>query len=96
MENDRRCGTEPIPTKLDEVLNEAQRKTLPGIEYSGWELCFFRKRLFLDPEIMIRNCNDNRLGIFEYDGSIRVEADIKIRDEDDRTQPTLSNKTPVR
>jgi hypothetical protein len=92
---ERRCGTEPIPTNLDEMLSEAQRKSLPGIEYSGWELCFFRKRLFFDPEIVMRNRNDNRLCIFEYDGSIRVEADFKIREEDDRTRPTLSNKTPV-
>ena len=90
---ERRCGTESIPTNLDELLNEAQRKTLPGIEYSGWELCFLRKRLFLNPEIVIRNRHDNRLGIFEYDGNIKVEADIKIREEDDRIQPTLSNKT---
>jgi len=92
---ERRCGTEPIPTNLDEMLSEAQRKSLPGIEYSGWELCFFRKKLFLDHEIVIRNRNDNRLGIFEYGGSIRVEADIKIREEANRTRPTLSNKTPV-
>lgn len=92
MENDKRCGTEEISIQLDELLNESQRKALPGIEYAGWKLCFFRKRLFLEPEIVVRNLNDSRLGIFEYDGTIRIESSIKIRVDDDLAQPDKPDK----
>jgi hypothetical protein len=95
VDKEKRKGDTPIQDNVKEVLNDAQRKTLPGLEYMGWELCFLRKRLFLDPEIVIRNRNDNRLGVLEYDGNIRIEADVKVRDEDVQTQPAQSDKPPV-
>jgi hypothetical protein len=95
MENDRRCGSEPVPSQLYESLNEVQRKLLPGIKCSGWELCFSRERLFLDPEIVIRNRYDNRLGVLEYDGSIRILANTKIRGGDEPTRLTQPDKPPV-
>jgi hypothetical protein len=92
MDNERRCSASPTTIQLHEALNEVQRKMLPAIKSLGWELCFSRKRLFLDPMIVVRNLDDNRIGIFDYDGSIRVQEDIQIRKWDYMNQPADPNK----
>ena len=48
MENDRRCGKEPVPERLDEVLNEVQLLELHQVEEFGWSLQFIRRSLFQD------------------------------------------------
>jgi hypothetical protein len=95
MENDRRCDVAQIPMQMDEVLNEAQRKALPGVLYSGWEPCFMRKRMFLEPEIVMLNRNDNRFCIFEYDGTIRLQGGIKVREEDNLVDSAMPVEPPV-
>jgi hypothetical protein len=95
MENDRRCDMAQIPIQLDEVLNEAQRKALPGVLYSGWEPCFMRKRMFLEPEIVLLNRNGNRFCIFEYDGTIRQQGGIKVREEDNLVDSAMPVEPPV-
>ena len=95
MNEEKRTGDVPIPDNLEELLNKEQRQALPGLEYSGWEPCFSRKKTFLEPEIVMRNRHDNRLGILEYDGSIRIQGDIDVRDEDAQIQSTSSNNTPI-
>lgn len=95
MDKEKRRGDARIPDNLDELLNEAQRKALPGLQYIGWEPCFLRKKMFLEADIVMRNCNDNRLGILEYDGRIKTEEDVRVREEDEQTQATLPDKPPV-
>ena len=66
MDREKRKDNAPIPDNLAEVLNQSQRNTLPGLNYSGWESCFLRMRMFLDPEIVLCNRNDNRPVVLEY------------------------------
>ena len=86
MDRDKRKGVISIPPNLEELLNEAQQQALPGIKYSGWELRFLRRPLFQDPVLVVHNSNDGRTGILEKDGRIRIQANIKIREERNQTQ----------
>mgnify|MGYP001815265006 FL=1 len=88
MDKDQRKGSIPIPDNLDELLTKEQRQALPGLKYLGWEPCFLRKRMFLEPEMVMQNNNDKRLGVFEHDGNIRLQGDIKVRDGDKVDQAT--------
>jgi hypothetical protein len=93
VDNEKRKGDIPIPDNLEEVLNEAQRQALPGIVNSGWELRFLRRPMFQEPVLVLRN--DNRTGILDTDGRIKIQADIKVRDQENQTQTTQSDKPLV-
>ena len=96
MNGEKRKSNTPIPDKLEELLNEAQRQALPGLKFTGWEPCFLRnKNQFLEPDVVMRNTYDNRLGILEFDGSIRIDDDVKVRNEDDQILASQNNKAPI-
>ena len=81
MDREKRKGDITIPENLKDMLNEAQRQALPGIEYLGWELRFLRKPLFQAPVLV-----DDRIGIMDDDGRIRIQANIKVREQGSQTQ----------
>ena len=91
MDKEKRKEGVAIPANLEEVLNEVQRQALPGIEYSGWKPLFLRKPMFKTPELVVRNSNDGRIGIMDENGRIRIQADIKVRDQESRIQTTPPN-----
>ena len=86
MDREKRKGGISIPENLKEILNEAQWQALSGIKYSGWELRFLRRPLFQDSVLVVHNSNDGRTGILEKDGSIRIQANIKVREHGSQTQ----------
>jgi hypothetical protein len=75
---EKRKSDTSIPENLEEMLNEAQQKALPGIKYLGWELRFLRKPVFQTPELVMQNSSDGRTGILDVDGRIRIQ-NIKMR-----------------
>ena len=81
MDREKRKGNIPLPKNLKEVLNEAQWQALSGIEYAGWELRFLRRPLFQEPMLFIQNPNDGRIGILDKDGSIKIQSNIKVREQ---------------
>ena len=81
MDREKRKGNIPLPKNLKEVLNEAQWQVLSGIEYAGWELRFLRRPLFQEPMLFIQNPNDGRIGILDKDGSIKIQSNIKVREQ---------------
>jgi len=92
MDRDKRKGVISIPPNLEEMLNEVQRQALPGIEYSGWKPLFLRKPLFKTPALVVRNSNDGRIGVMDEGGRIRMQANIKVREQESQTQtPPPSN-----
>lgn len=95
MDRDKRKGDAPIPENLEEVLNKAQYQALPGILQSGWELLFLRRPLFQEPVLVLRNSNDNRTRILDTDGKIRIQVDIKARDQENLAQATQPDKPLV-
>lgn len=81
MDREKRKGNSSIPDNLKEIMSEAQVKALSGIGYSGWELRFLRRPLFQEPEIVLHNPDNGRIGILDRDGSIKLH-NIKVRDLD--------------
>lgn len=92
MDSEKRKDTIYIPENLEEVLNEAQRQALPGIKYLGWEPRFLRKQLFQRPVLVMHNINDGKIGLIDENGSIRIQPDIKVREQECQSQtPAPSN-----
>jgi hypothetical protein len=82
MEKEKRNGDAPLPANLKELLSEAQRLALPGLEYTGWKPWFLRKRMFQTPLLVMHNASDGRTGIMDEAGKISVKDNISIRKSD--------------
>jgi hypothetical protein len=95
VDDEKRKGDNPIPDNLEELLNKAQRQALPGIVLSGWELRFLRRPLFQEPVLLLSNPNNNRTGILDTNGRIKIHADVKVRDQKNQTQTTQPDKPLV-
>jgi hypothetical protein len=95
MGREKRKGEISIPANLEEMLNEAQKQALPGIEYLGWELRFLRKPLFQEPVFVVQNTNDGRIGTMDGDGRIRLQANIKVRKQASQAQTPLPSNPLV-
>jgi len=84
--NREKCNSDtPIPVNLKELLSEAQRQALPGIEFLGWEPRFLRKPMFQAPELVMQHSIDGKTGILDVDGRIRIQ-DIKVREQERQTR----------
>ena len=79
LDCERRRGHVRIPDDLTFILSESQASALPGIQYAGWDICFLRERPYMDPEVVIHNREDGRLGILDIDGLIRMPDKLKVR-----------------
>jgi hypothetical protein len=93
MDREKRKGTITIPDNLQEMLNEVQRQSLPGIKCLGWEPRFLRKPLFMAPELVMYNSNDGRSGILDENGRLIIKTNIRVREQESHTQtpPPLNN-----
>jgi hypothetical protein len=92
VDREKRKGEPSIPVSLEVMLNKVQLQALPGIEFLGWKPWFFRKSLFMAPVLVMHNSNDGRIGILDENGRIRIQTDIKVREEENLTQtPTPPN-----
>jgi hypothetical protein len=93
MNREKRKSNISIPENLQEMLNKTQRQALPGIECLGWEPRFLRKPLFMAPVLVMYNATDGRIGILDEDGRIRIQTNIKVREQESHTQtpPPLNN-----
>ena len=80
MDNERRKGIEPIPENFENLLSEAQLRTLRSIGRFGWRLHFMRRPLFQDV-VPVLICNDGiKCAVLEKNGSINERADLDVRD----------------
>jgi len=95
VDREKRKGNIPLPKNLKEVLNKAQLDALSGMEYAGWELRFLRRPLFQEPMLFIQNPNDGRIGILDKDGSIKIQSNIKVREQGGCAHIPESNESPV-
>jgi len=91
MDREKRKADISIQENLKEMLNDAQRQALPGIEFLGWEPRFLRKELFKAPVLVMYNSNDGSIGIMDEDGSIRIQDNIKVREQERQTPPPPNN-----
>ncbi len=80
MDKEQRKGMNPVPDNIEELLNEAQLRTLLGIRQFGWELFFVRRPLFQDAIPVLINRDANKTIVLEVNGSINENPDIDIRE----------------
>ena len=80
MDKEQRKGIKPVPENIEELLNEAQLRTLRGIEHFGWELYFVRRPLFQDAVPVLINREGNKTVVLETNGSINENAGINVRE----------------
>lgn len=86
MDREKRKSDIPVQTNLEEMLNAAQRRALPGLKYAGWVLRCLRKPLFTAPLLVVQNANDGTIGIMDEHGRIRAQAHIRVRRQDNQIQ----------
>ena len=80
MDNEQRKGMNPVPENIDELLNEAQLRTLHGLKQFGWELYFVRRPLFQEAVPVLINREGNKTIVLETNGGINEKAEINIRE----------------
>jgi len=80
MDREKRTDTNPVPENLEEVLNEAQIRTLRSIKHFGWQLHFVRRPLFQEVIPVLINKEGNKFIILEENGAINEMPDLDLRD----------------
>jgi hypothetical protein len=80
MDKERRNGMKPVPENFEELLNEAQLRTLRSIGRFGWQLHFIRQPLFQEVVPVLISREGDKFAVLEENGSINEKADLDIRD----------------
>jgi hypothetical protein len=80
MDNERRKGVKPVPENFEELLNEAQLRTLRSIRRFGWQLYFIRRPLFQELVPVLINTESDKYAVLEANGSINEQVNLDIRD----------------
>ena len=80
MDTERRKGIKPVPDNLEELLNEAQIRTLRDLEPFGWKLHFIRRPLFQEVAPVLNSKEGDRLVVLEANGRVNEKADLDIRE----------------
>jgi len=86
VDREKRKGEISLPVNLEEMLNNVQRQALPGIEFLGWKPQFLRRSLFMAPVLVMHNSKDGRIGILDEYGRIRIQTNIKVREQENLTK----------
>ena len=80
MDNERRKGVKPVPENFEELLNEAQLRTLRSIRRFGWQLHFIRRPLFQEVVPVLISGDGDKCAFLEANGSINEQVNLDIRD----------------
>ena len=80
MNNERRKGVNPVPENFEELLNEAQLRTLRSIRRFGWQLYFIRRPLFQEVVPVLISRDGDKCALLEANGSINEQVNLDIRD----------------
>jgi len=80
MDREKRTDTDPVPENLEDVLNEAQIRTLRSIRHFGWGLHFVRRPLFQEVIPVLINKEGDKFIILEENGTINEMPDLNLRD----------------
>lgn len=81
MIQDRRNGASPIPSDPELYINEQQVHGLIILKKFGWKLVCIRRCQNLYPSVILRNKNEGRVGLLEYDGILKLSDDLCIRNK---------------
>ena len=72
-------GVAPVPTNLDEYLNDQQQLGLREVQKQGWHVKFVRRPGFHPPTVVLAYRNGRKLGLLEQDGHLDQDAEIHLR-----------------
>ena len=79
FETNRRGSEEPIPGKLDSMLNDKQKATITELTNIGWELWFVRRPKFQPViPVMLDKKNDS-IAMVGEDGNVLEEFITQVR-----------------
>lgn len=76
---EKRKGQEPVPSNIDQYLNEFQIARLKSIERFGWHLKYLRRPLFLEATAIVTDDKENKLAVLEHDGELNLAPAVTIR-----------------
>jgi hypothetical protein len=80
MDRERRQDTKPVPENLENILNEAQIRTLRSIRHFGWELHFVRRPMFQEVVPVLVNREGDKFIVLHENGAINEVPDLDLRD----------------
>ena len=80
MDKEKRQDTKPVPEDLENILNEAQIRTLRSIRHFGWELHFVRRPIFQEAVPVLINREGDKFIVLQENGAINEMPDLDIRD----------------
>ena len=81
MEIDQRTGQSPVPSSPAFFLNQKQINGMEVLEKFGWELAFIRRPLFSEVIPVVKNHQENAVGILGVDGILTISHQLKLRKE---------------
>ncbi|MES9990998.1 MAG: hypothetical protein ABW098_03535 [Candidatus Thiodiazotropha sp.] len=79
MFNDKRLGKGPIPSSPERYINERQVDGLSILKKFGWKLICIRRQTEGASTTLMKNRQDQAIGVLGEDGILRISADIQVR-----------------
>ena len=82
VQKDRRKNREVARETLEYLLNHHQRRALPYIEATGWQIFCVRTSLFGNPVVVVVNSEGDVFATLEHDGELNVTPLLPLRHDD--------------
>ncbi|MBT2971232.1 MAG: hypothetical protein KME56_19815 [Candidatus Thiodiazotropha sp. (ex Ctena orbiculata)] len=79
MYYDKRLGKGPIPASPEKYINERQVDGLSILKKFGWKLICIRRATEGASTTLMKNRQDQAVGVLGEDGILRISPDIQIR-----------------
>jgi hypothetical protein len=79
MYYDKRLGKGPIPASPEHYINEKQVDGLSILKKFGWKLICIRRSSRGASTTLMKNGQEDAVGILGEDGILRISPDIQIR-----------------
>lgn len=79
MFGDKRLGMGPIPKAPEVFINERQVNGMPILRKFGWKLLCVRRSSIHEAITILRNSQENLVGILGEDGILRINSSLRIR-----------------
>ncbi|MGD9163554.1 MAG: hypothetical protein PVF13_02220 [Chromatiales bacterium] len=76
---ERRNSVSPVPADPKLYINELQVNGLIILKKFGWRLVCIRRYHDLLPSVILKNRNEERVGVLQHDGILKLREDLKIR-----------------
>lgn len=91
MTQERRNGASPIPSDPELYINEQQVHGLIVLKKFGWKLVCIRRCNDLYPSVILKNTQEDRVGLLESDGILKLSNSLHIRNRT-RKDKVISDK----